>query len=98
MIRKMYGLTFREKYRRVTRDIPIIAERKFRVIDEALFEDMVNDSVLDYLFRMAAVTTTIKSCTSRLSSMPSTSISKSTGPIIWEMDSNSLGPSRCSSP
>lgn len=44
MIRKMYGLTFREKYRRITRNIPIIAEKKFRVIDEALFEDMVNNS------------------------------------------------------
>jgi hypothetical protein len=33
MIQKVYGHTFREKYRRITRRIPLIPDRKFRVID-----------------------------------------------------------------
>lgn len=42
MIQKVYGYTFREKYRRITRRIPIIPDRKFRVVEEAAFLDFVN--------------------------------------------------------
>lgn len=42
MIRKMYGLSFREKYRRITRDQPLTFDTKFKVIDGSLFEDLVN--------------------------------------------------------
>lgn len=42
MIQKVYGPTFREKYRRITRRIPLIPDRKFRVIDQAIFLDFIN--------------------------------------------------------
>ena len=98
MIRKMYGLTFREKYRRITRDIPIVAEKKFRVIDEALFEDMVNDSVYILLFRMAVASTTTRLFTSKQFLMLLTNTLRNIALTILEMDSSSPGRSKCSSP
>lgn len=45
MIRKMYGHTFKEKYKRITRGIPLSQDRRFKVVDEALFEDFINENV-----------------------------------------------------
>ena len=95
MIRKMYGLTFREKYRRITRNIPIIAEKKFRVIDEALFEDMVNDSVYILIFRMGAASTTTRLFTSKQFLTLLTNTLNNIALTILEMDNSSPGRSRC---
>jgi hypothetical protein len=57
MVRKTFGFTFREKYKRITRDMPLVQDRKFRVVDESLFEDLMNDQVYFYLFRTAPATT-----------------------------------------
>ena len=46
MIRKMYGLPFREKYKRITRKMSLVPNSKFRVVDESIFEDMVSDNVI----------------------------------------------------
>ena len=32
MIRKMYGLPYREKYKRITRNIPLNGNRSFKVV------------------------------------------------------------------
>ena len=52
MIRKMYGFNFREKYRRITREMPLTQDKKFRVVDEGLFLDFINESVQLCLFRI----------------------------------------------
>ena len=46
MIQKFYGHTFREKYRRITRGIPLLPDRKFRVIEDAVFLEFINESVI----------------------------------------------------
>jgi len=46
MIRKMYGLPFREKYKRITRKMSLVPNGKFKVVDESIFEDMVSDNVI----------------------------------------------------
>lgn len=45
MIQKYYGHTCREKYRRITRGIPLIPDRKFRVIEDGIFLEFINESV-----------------------------------------------------
>jgi hypothetical protein len=45
MIQKFYGHTYREKYRRITRGIPLLPDRRFRVIEEAVFLEFINESV-----------------------------------------------------
>ena len=46
MIRKMYGLPFREKYKRITRNLSLASNNKFKVIDESVFDDMVSENVI----------------------------------------------------
>ena len=48
----MYGFNFREKYRRITRDMTLMQDKKFRVVDEGLFLDFINESVQLCLFRI----------------------------------------------
>lgn len=45
MIRKTYGLTFKEKYRRMTRRVAAGAEKRSRVVDETVFLDFINENV-----------------------------------------------------
>ena len=51
MIRKMFGLTFREKYKRITRRLPFGSDRGRRVVDSSLFEEMISDQVSLFLYR-----------------------------------------------
>jgi hypothetical protein len=95
MIQKFYGHTAREKYRRITRGIPLTVDKRIRVVDENIFLDFINESVTHFLFRMPTQTR-MKSCTSKQFSMPSTSISRSIALSIWVMGSSSHGLSRCS--
>jgi hypothetical protein len=48
----MYGLTFREKYRRITRKIPINMEKNLFIIDESIFLDFIDENVQLILFRV----------------------------------------------
>jgi len=41
----MYGLTFREKYRRITRGIPLTIDKKILVVDEPIFLDFIDENV-----------------------------------------------------
>jgi hypothetical protein len=53
MIQKFYGHTYREKYRRITRGLPLESDHKFRVIEDGVFAEFINESVLPTLFRMS---------------------------------------------
>lgn len=62
MIRKMYGHTFKEKYKRITRGIPLSQDRRFRVVDEALFEDFMNENVRLSLYRTSEIIIIMRRC------------------------------------
>ena len=62
LIRKMFGLTFREKYKRITRRLPLGSERGMRVVDSSLFEEMISDQVNNSLFRRITPVGTMKWC------------------------------------
>ncbi len=96
MIQKYYGHTYREKYRRITRGLPLESDLKFRVIEEGIFTEFINESVLTILFRMSTAVLR-KWPISRLSSMHSTSSSRNIVLFTWEMDSSSPGQCECSS-
>lgn len=52
MIQKYYGHTYREKYRRITRRLPLEPDYKFKVIEEGMFAEFINESVIILSFRV----------------------------------------------
>ena len=95
MIRKMFGLTFREKYKRITRRLPLAIDRGMRVVDSSLFEEMISDQVTFSLFRKIIPADTMKLCTKKPFLMLLMSICKSIDLFILEMESSFLGPLKC---
>lgn len=52
MIQKYYGHTYREKYRRITRRLPLELGNKFKVIEDGIFTEFINESVSLSSFRI----------------------------------------------
>jgi hypothetical protein len=48
MIRRRYGLTFREKYRRISRNITFAVPQQFKVVDETILLDFINQNNSHY--------------------------------------------------
>ena len=91
MIRKMHGLTYREKYRRISKGLPYEAPKNPPVIDESVFLDFINENVIDSSLRTAGAMGSARQPTCVRFSRPSTSTWKSIDPSTRATGSSSPG-------